>query len=138
MEANSLIRDVNYIEQQTNFILKGHAIKSRIWKIQKRLREDGNYTKEHINNFCKYYSIYFNDYEKNVEQRIYEYIDKIVEKVKNTKQEEHLYEIPCVCSIRSYQRYLIHEYLRDNPYVTTESRGEEYDRTLYIIPKNEK
>lgn len=85
--------------------------------------------KKEIEEYFKFI-ITISNYKEKREKSLIKLANNVAEEVKNTKIEAHL------DSMNSYERRLIHNVLSENPYVYTESSGEEPNRYIIIKPKS--
>ena len=77
-------------------------------------------------------NIDINDYKEKIHENLVRQAKKIAREVSKTKIDAKL------DPMNSYERRLIHEALKDNKYVYTESVGEEPNRCLVIKAKEDK
>ena len=68
------------------------------------------------------------DYQQRREQLVIDRADQAIQRALETGQEI------VGPGLNSYERHLVHEYLSSNPSISTESRGEEPNRQLFIFP----
>lgn len=70
------------------------------------------------------------DYQQRREQQLIVKADQAAQRAIETGQEI------IIPGLNSYERHLVHDHLSQNSQITTESRGEEPHRQLFVSPKN--